>query len=81
MDPFSGTFTTSAVAQKLNRISIGIERDVDYVKIGLRRLNISTHFMGEELKPIDKKYRRKNANGKKGAVNQNSDKQTKLFGE
>lgn len=38
LDPFSGTFTTSAVAMKLNRKSIGIELDNDYFDIGIRRL-------------------------------------------
>ena len=38
LDPFSGTFTTSAVAMKLNRKSIGIELDEDYFNNGLNRL-------------------------------------------
>ena len=38
LDPFSGTFTTSAVAMKLNRKSIGIELDGDYFNVGVRRL-------------------------------------------
>lgn len=38
LDPFSGTFTTSAVAMKLNRKSIGIELDGDYFNNGIRRL-------------------------------------------
>ena len=38
LDPFSGTFTTSAVAMKLNRKSIGIELDEDYFNTGIRRL-------------------------------------------
>lgn len=65
LDPFGGTFTTCAVAQKLGRRSIGIEMQDEYIKIGLRRLNISSHFNGEELKPIDKTYTRKNGNGVK----------------
>ncbi len=40
LDPFAGTFTTCAVAQRLKRRTIGIERELDYVKIGLRRLNV-----------------------------------------
>ena len=40
LDPFAGTFTTSFVAKKLGRQSIGIEIEEDYVKIGLRRLQI-----------------------------------------
>jgi site-specific DNA-methyltransferase (adenine-specific) len=42
LDPFSGTFTTCAVAQKLERRSIGIEFQEEYIKTGLRRLNISS---------------------------------------
>ena len=38
LDPFSGSFSTSAVAKKLGRKSIGIELDRSYVKIGKRRL-------------------------------------------
>lgn len=60
LDPFSGTFSTCAVAQKLGRKSIGIELQKDYVKIGLRRLGIASHFDGEELKALDKSYTRKN---------------------
>jgi len=38
LDPFAGTFTLSAVAEELNRNSIGIEINPDYVKLGLERL-------------------------------------------
>ncbi len=68
LDPFCGTFTTCAVAQRLGRRSIGIELQSDYMKIGLRRLGISTHFNGEELRPVDKSYVRKNANGVHGGA-------------
>jgi len=61
LDPFAGTFTTCAVAQHLNRRSIGIELHLDYVKVGLRRLGIKTHFNGEALAPPDKRYARKNS--------------------
>lgn len=60
LDPFAGTFTTCAVAQRLGRKSIGIEFQEDYFKIGLRRLNITDKFNGEKLKPLDKNYVRKN---------------------
>lgn len=40
LDPFSGTFTTSEVANNLGRKNIGIEINEKYIKIGLRRLNI-----------------------------------------
>lgn len=49
LDPFSGTFTTSCAAKKLGRCSIGVEIEEEYVKIGLRRLQILTHYKGEEL--------------------------------
>lgn len=50
LDPFSGTFTTSYVAKKLNRKSIGVEIDEEYTKIGLRRLSIVEEYNGEKLK-------------------------------
>jgi adenine-specific DNA-methyltransferase len=49
LDPFSGTFTTSFVAKSLNRRSIGIEMQEEYVKIGLRRLQLATHYNGVRL--------------------------------
>lgn len=49
LDPFSGTFTTCFVAKELGRHSIGIELQEAYVKIGLRRLQLSTEHKGEKL--------------------------------
>ncbi len=49
VDPFSGTFTTSKVAQKLGRRSCGIEIEEEYVKIGLQRLGITGEYHGEPL--------------------------------
>jgi site-specific DNA-methyltransferase (adenine-specific) len=62
LDPFAGTFTTCAVAQKLGRKSIGIENQEDYIKIGLRRLDISDNFNGEFLIKELKSYEIKNNN-------------------
>lgn len=56
LDPFSGTFTTSFVAKKWGRHSIGIEIEEEYVKIGLRRLEILTRYKGEELKREPRTY-------------------------
>ncbi len=50
LDPFSGTFTTSFAAQQLGRRSIGIEIEEEYIKIGLRRLQIMDSYKGEELR-------------------------------
>lgn len=49
LDPFSGAFTTCYVAKELNRNSIGIELQDEYVKIGLRRLQLAEEFKGEKL--------------------------------
>ncbi len=81
LDPFGGTFTTSAVAQRLGRQSISIESQTEYIKIGLRRLGISTHFEGAELRALDKSYVRRNANGKHGGADNPEDNlvQAELF--
>ena len=65
LDPFAGTFTTCAVAQKLDRRSIGIEKEEEYIKIGLRRLGIQTEIDGEKLLPPQKNHVRRNKNGVK----------------
>lgn len=49
VDPFSGTFTTCFVAKELGRSSIGIELQDEYVKIGLRRLQLAKEFKGQKL--------------------------------
>lgn len=49
LDPFSGAFTTCAVAKNLNRKCIGIEMQDEYVKIGLRRLQLAKEYKGEIL--------------------------------
>ncbi|WP_051482755.1 adenine-specific DNA-methyltransferase [Thioalkalivibrio sp. HK1] len=76
LDPFSGTFTTSAVAQRLRRQSIGIERELEYVKIGLRRLRFGQELDGYPLKAPNKTYVRRN-----GVSSRPADSQPLLFGE
>lgn len=49
LDPFSGTFTTSAVAVKLHRRAIGIDCNEEYYKIGLRRTGVTDIVNGEML--------------------------------
>lgn len=73
LDPFAGTFTTCSVAKKLNRRSVGIELQEEYIKTGLRRLNISSEYNGEKLTPLDKTYTRKNR------ATETSSKQMGLF--
>lgn len=62
LDPFSGTFTTLVVAKKWGRQSIGIEIEEEYVKIGLRRLEILTQYKGEELKREPRTYEKSTVN-------------------
>lgn len=59
LDPFSGTFTTSYVAQQLGRNSTGIEISEEYIKIGLRRLGISNVYNGTILQMPVKSYTRR----------------------
>ena len=60
LDPFSGTFTTSYVAKKHKRKSIGIEIDEDFSKIGVRRVLEQFKLNGEDLRPKPKTYQVKN---------------------
>lgn len=62
LDPFSGSFTTSAVASRLNRYSVGIELNDEYFEIGLRRVGISEERNGKKL--IKEKVRKTNAKSK-----------------
>jgi len=60
LDPFAGSFTTAAVARKLNRHSISIESQEAYLKTGLRRVGITDNYKGEYLRKMPKPYIRKN---------------------
>lgn len=60
LDPFSGTFTTSAVAKRLGRKSVGIELSPQYVGIGLRRLGLADELDGVPLRPVQKNFSRRN---------------------
>jgi site-specific DNA-methyltransferase (adenine-specific) len=63
LDPFAGTFTVGAVAKKLERSSISIESQEEYLKIGLRRVLKCQEYKGEPLLSIQKNHIRKNKNG------------------
>lgn len=49
LDPFSGSFTTGAAAKRLGRKFVGVEINEEYVKIGIRRLGLPSHYSHEEL--------------------------------
>ena len=65
LDPFAGTFTTGAVARRLNRRSVSIESQEEYLKIGLRRVLQMREYNGQELLPPKKSYIRKSGNGQR----------------
>lgn len=55
LDPFAGSFTTGATAVALGRRFVGIEINDEYVKMGLRRLSISSHFSTNDLAKVKKR--------------------------
>lgn len=59
LDPFAGSFSTGAVARRLGRRSISIERNETYVKAGLRRVGIPSDYSTVDL---DKRKLRKTRN-------------------
>ncbi|MHC5818492.1 MAG: adenine-specific DNA-methyltransferase [Nostoc sp.] len=63
LDPFAGTFTSAAVAKRLGRISISIESQEEYLKIGLRRVLGWKEYKGEKLLSPQKNNTKKNKNG------------------
>ena len=50
LDPFAGSFTACAVALANQRRAVGIDINMEYFKIGLRRTHICNTFEGEELR-------------------------------
>jgi len=63
LDPFSGTFTTAAVAKVLGRKTISIESQEEYLKIGLRRVLGFEEYQGEKLSKPIKNTKIKNSRG------------------
>ncbi|MCM1155107.1 MAG: adenine-specific DNA-methyltransferase [Roseburia sp.] len=62
LDPFSGSFTTSAVAVKLGRVALGIDMNEEYFKIGIRRTGIANDYKGQII--VKEKVRKTNAKSK-----------------
>jgi adenine-specific DNA-methyltransferase len=65
LDLFAGSFTTGETAKLLGRKSINIEKEPEYIKIGLRRVLGMQKLNGEELLKKKKPYVRKNGVNKK----------------
>lgn len=76
LDPFSGSFSTGAVAINHSRKFIGIEINEEYVKIGLRRLAVPSHYNDEDLK---KRKVRKTKNTSKKDHSKMNDSQKSLI--
>jgi modification methylase len=55
LDPFFGTGTTGAVAKKLGRHFIGVERDPDYLAAARQRIDAVTPAEGVTLKVLEGK--------------------------
>lgn len=62
LDPFSGSFTTTAVATRLGRIGIGIDMNEEYFEMGIRRTGIASEYKGKLL--VKEKVRKTNAKSK-----------------
>lgn len=62
-DPFGGSFSTSAVASRLDRKSISIDMNPEYFEIGLRRVLGFSEYNGKEL--IKEKKRKTKNKSKK----------------
>ncbi|MFT9441978.1 MAG: adenine-specific DNA-methyltransferase [Acetobacter papayae] len=72
LDPFGGSFSTGAVAKRLGRRSLSIERNEAYIKIGLRRLDIPSNYTKDDLekKKIRKTKNLSKSNREKDSVEQ-----------
>ena len=62
LDPFAGSFTTSAVSVRLGRIGVGIELNEEYYEMGLRRTSITNERNGKSL--VKEKVRKTSAKSK-----------------
>jgi adenine-specific DNA-methyltransferase len=68
LDPFSGTFTTSAVAARLGRRSVGIEVNEGYVKVGIRRVGVPSHYASEELVKVKARKTKNRSKHERGDI-------------
>jgi site-specific DNA-methyltransferase (adenine-specific) len=78
LDPFGGSFSTAAVANKLGRRAISMDINREYFKIGIRRTGIAEMYDGEVLLK-DKSRKTKNTSKKDHMILQEN-VQLSLFG-
>ena len=55
LDPFSGSGTTAATAKRFGRRFIGVEQELEYVKLSRRRLEAVNQLKDHEVLAIDEK--------------------------
>lgn len=77
-DPFAGSFTTGAVAERLGRKSISIDIEPEFYKIGLRRLGIADSYKGEKL--VKEKKRKTHNLSKQAREKKNKKDQSEQLG-
>lgn len=78
LDPFGGSFSTSAVAIRLGRRAISMDINKEYFKIGIRRTGIAEVYEGEMLQK-DKSRKTKNTSKKDHKDLQQTIDQISLF--
>ncbi len=55
LDPFMGSGTTAAVAKRYNRKWIGVEKDINYIKEALKRIDLIKHLSPANLQTLKSK--------------------------
>lgn len=78
LDPFGGSFSTSAVATRLGRRAISMDINKEYFKIGIRRTGIADVYEDEVLQK-DKSRKTKNTSKKDHKSLQQASGQMTLF--
>jgi modification methylase len=56
LDPFFGSGTTGAVAKKLGRHFIGIERDADYIKVAQERIALIDSAPSKSIELVERRH-------------------------
>lgn len=61
LDPFTGSSTTGVAAYRLGRYFIGIDNNLEYLNLSVKRLNFeqrTKHAVKEEIKHVEKDFER-----------------------
>ncbi|MFT4243839.1 MAG: DNA-methyltransferase [Candidatus Woesearchaeota archaeon] len=55
LDPFMGSGTTGVIAKELNRKFIGIDKEIEYLELALKRMNLTTEIQNSIIEIESKK--------------------------